>query len=686
MIVFKNFSFRNAVVYDSFEADLSSSGVVLIVGENRNTGGSNGAGKSLPWSILRNILFGSTERGSRKDDLVKGKNYECHLSFSKDGDDYDLHQYRSHRIHKNKYVIVKNGKDITPRGIVDSEKLIREIIGMSEDEFSSSVHLTGNSVHVLISGSRSDRLNYLSSIFDLSAYDEVRSVIKEDLDIIKGKIAVLSDKTSLYDQLSSDRKKINLPSLKKELSKLEVKLSKLRYKEHMLNRQYVKAQRLEELRKKVFSKEVESVEKLESEVISVRSNLDSISEEMSVLESKVKNNERYRELEDLIKEKEKERDRLSEELRKKYPNVRGSYYETRYHFWRYCYNYLSKQVMNLEKRCPVCGHLMNNHLFTTTMVYSKKQFSSFLDRKLKAEKQREEKKKIEDLDNEIKRLGFKLLHIDFDGDADLKYEELKRKRNKLTNKLYNLTDKLSEAKIRDEVNNEINSLLEEIGELSPSDILSELEKVKGEVSEVQSRVHYLKTEINKAESLDEKLKEMESMIEDLKALKRRESLFSFLYRIYSPNGLKLERLKSIVNDLSSNINYYSSFLFSDLKFNLSCDSHGIDFIASNGDGKGFDVQFMSGGEKKRLTISLLLSSREMMSPSKRTNLLILDEIDSNMDSIGKDYISRFLIPELRKSISSVFVITHSHDLLDRSVYDQVWTVIREGDNSYMIKE
>jgi len=95
------------------------------VGENKDTGGSNGAGKSTPFNVLVENLRSSTPLGLKKDELVKrGGNFHSHVVFEKDKNEFVVDRYRQHDEHGDAVHIHKNGEPIhhPTRKITENEK------------------------------------------------------------------------------------------------------------------------------------------------------------------------------------------------------------------------------------------------------------------------------------------------------------------------------------------------------------------------------------------------------------------------------------------------------------------------------------------------------------------------------------------------------------------------------------
>ena len=174
------------------ELPLENQGVVLIVGENLDEGGSNGSAKSTLFEAFSHTCTGTTAKGMRKNELLNLKNPKNlfhELSFSKNNHDYIVRQYRAHSKFGNKIEVIKDGVDVTPVSSVKhrdiAQDYIMECIGFSPDEFTGSLYLSQEFNHAMISGTPKERGQYLSSYFGLSSLDTSITVVKKRMNGIQ---------------------------------------------------------------------------------------------------------------------------------------------------------------------------------------------------------------------------------------------------------------------------------------------------------------------------------------------------------------------------------------------------------------------------------------------------------------------------------------------------------------------
>jgi DNA repair exonuclease SbcCD ATPase subunit len=149
--------------------------------------------------------------------------------------------------------------------------------------------------------------------------------------------------------------------------------------------------------------------------------------------------------------------------------------------------------------------------------------------------------------------------------------------------------------------------------------------------------------------------------------------------IYSAKGLKIQRMQSFAQSMERVLNQYSSLCFHEpFKFNLNVGPNQFDIIATSGRGKKIsvrDIRQLSGAESRSMVILIALAVRFMLPAHARTNIMILDEIDSGMDEEGRNQFINMFLPELNKVVPHIIVIT---PLMDEYPDARNITVVKEG--------
>jgi len=157
--------------------------------------------------------------------------------------------------------------------------------------------------------------------------------------------------------------------------------------------------------------------------------------------------------------------------------------------------------------------------------------------------------------------------------------------------------------------------------------------------------------------LKKRLRKLREQLKEALFIERRFRVLTDIYKAYGPKGLKYKHIRKLANILTRRLNYYASFLFSTkIQFSVSPKENAIEFMYEKQGGRKGDIRTMSSGEKRRLTLALIPSLMGIIPKNKRTNMLILDEVDSNVDAIGRALMDKF-IPKLKKMFETIFVVS-----------------------------
>jgi len=144
--------------------------------------------------------------------------------------------------------------------------------------------------------------------------------------------------------------------------------------------------------------------------------------------------------------------------------------------------------------------------------------------------------------------------------------------------------------------------------------------------------------------------------------------------------LKQRKRHAILENLLTRLQQYAPLLFdphAGISFGMSENEDSVGFMCHREGYEPYDIRTMSGGEKSRITIALLFTLPLMVSPRKRSNMLILDEVDSALDAQGKEMLTHSVFPTLRKLFPTIFFISHNNDI-NEGAFDQVWNVRRKN--------
>lgn len=219
--------------------------------------------------------------------------------------------------------------------------------------------------------------------------------------------------------------------------------------------------------------------------------------------------------------------------------------------------------------------------------------------------------------------------------------------NNLKNNISDFTDKLKQSKnVLLDLNSKYETLNKKLSESnykleSYKELKSKLEfdikTLESSIKELDNKILYI---INNKENIANKIKIVNKM-------------FSIASRDFR-GFLLLEVIRYIDNRAKE----YSKLIFNNELVEFKLDGNNI-YIAYNGK----EYEGLSGGEKQKIDLIVQFSIRDMLSKflNFSSNILVLDEIFDNLDSLGCDKVVNMIITTMT-DIDSVYIITHHSDI------------------------
>lgn len=208
--------------------------------------------------------------------------------------------------------------------------------------------------------------------------------------------------------------------------------------------------------------------------------------------------------------------------------------------------------------------------------------------------------------------------------------------------------------------------------------LKAIQKQSNEIRELQyARERYV--------VLEQQVIELNAELEKRKPLLEKREVFEHLVKAYSKQGLKLHAAGQVVSTLEQKMNEYAPLIYSEgITFQIKTVPQGLTCMAIRSNGQPpCDVSLLSGSETNCFRLLFMISMLSIVSPSRRTNFVVLDEADSAMSEPSRrKYIEDF-IPTLRTVVPHVFVITPA----DPNKYpdSEHWTVIKQKGKSKIMR-
>lgn len=261
MIQFKLLTIKNFLSFgaDPTEIPLDQPGTTLILGEDldntANGIGANGVGKTVIINALTYGVYDKAVSNISKDNLVNNINkrhMEVTVEFSKDGNDYRIHRVRKSKNYAagNYVELYENGQDITPDSVVNTNKLIEQIIGLPYELFVRIVVFSATHVPFLDLPIRSqtgpNQTDIIEELFDLKTLSEKSSVLNEQRKEIETEIKMEMARVSILED-ECKRHNIQLVNAKQRVltweDTTETEIYRLRAKLDQLKQVNVEEQR-----------------------------------------------------------------------------------------------------------------------------------------------------------------------------------------------------------------------------------------------------------------------------------------------------------------------------------------------------------------------------------------------------------------------------------------------------------
>lgn len=399
MLELKEIALKNVVLFEDVKFSVvDNNGLVVINGLNLDSHepeNTNGAGKSLLWSALPNALFEasplSAKKVNKKDMLDESKSS---ITLGYKGVNDSEYQYTQQA---SKYVVIEDGKDLGIGKQEVAKKKLNATFPMTQEEFYSTCYIQNLKPLAFQHSTDSDRLKFLTDMFDLHIFDHIRKEVHEKLKSIKDAEVEFKTLSSQLDEVLRNQTKLEESQIsKKKLAKLEAKQETLK---KAIKKLLKEQQKLEDLRDKV-----EKAAKLEKERNKLKAKLPKT-------KGLVKGNKK------LIKQLDK------------YEN-----YEEAYDDYKRAAKDTVKKLKELEE---VLGDKVNADLDQIRSRYEEaEEEQENLEKQLS--NSQELSSQIEDLESEIKKLQKKLdkLGVDtsksFDKDDLVMYKQTIRMYDKLS--------------------------------------------------------------------------------------------------------------------------------------------------------------------------------------------------------------------------------------------------------------
>jgi DNA repair exonuclease SbcCD ATPase subunit len=282
----------------------------------------------------------------------------------------------------------------------------------------------------------------------------------------------------------------------------------------------------------------------------------------------------------------------------------------------------------------------------------------------------------------------------------LSVKKLKDKLDKIEDKSDVLEDKKESSNENIIKYNQVKKQIKKSG-LDIKDIDSTKKKLKNDIElhrndvsiltkkmdKISDKLGVIKSELARYSNLKDEINGYEKKLKKEKKLIKKQRLYKGLEQAYGPRGLKLSKVKLIVDTFQARLPEFTERLFTEIgiKFNIKSGDKSLGFEVKRPSRDAFDIRGLSGGEANRMNIALMFMVMFSMPVEKSTNLVILDEVDRNLDAIGRESLVNSLIPILKSKVETLLVISHNSDVSQSQSFDKTWIFEKKKGISKLVR-
>ena len=567
-------------------------GLFSIEGINyTETNSTNGCGKSTLISALFWALTGSSLTNEvLADEVVNLKtNKNCRVSvyIETEKDEIKVTRVRKDVDKGNNLILEINGQDLSCHKVADTQDRINKLIKIPFDLLRNTIIMTSGMESAFSGLTPQQRINTLESIRDYSIWEKIRDEANRDIKVYNTEISnnnaeinTIEGSISVYNRM--------IESTKEKCANLIASFDKNKITE-TINTLISEMKEIDEL----VTKKQDEIDNFDRGIFNDKD----IKDQMTKL---------IEDSNQLKLQKQEKKNKAEWEIKE-----------------------LNFSVSNIERdisvinkwftndTCPTCGRKLDR---TQEEIESKNNELAQLKTK-KAEKEAEVEKKTTELNDNVSD------NIDVVLEANRKkYSELQKQ----------LDDGQQQERER---NNQYQMLLNQLSSLKrdKDNKQAEIDKLNLSLNSYDSQISGFNTDIasytEEIRKLTENKADLEKANSQLEAKKR---LSDFYYKLLGAKGeLRPYLLSKDIAYLNNKMQSYINRFFKNTEVALLLNNAAID-IKIQADGVTKSISSLSGGEKKRVDISIQLALYDLIQTVSQSkfNLLCLDEIESQLDPIG----------------------------------------------------
>jgi DNA repair exonuclease SbcCD ATPase subunit len=664
-----------AMWQDSGNVRLDEPGITFVRGNNLDAGGQpNGSGKSSLFNAMWALNFNDHQLATKKRSLKQIARPDTSIAMSVDCDQ----QHVVARMLETALAVTVDGSKVESRVKGHDRDRLLGLMNTTQELWSSTVHVNGIASNPLVRGTSAQRCQFLERAFDLDRWAAKHAQIGDklatfkraqtDLDLAKSDLSALprgnlANKEAELEQASELATKYS--SLMGELGE-RLAVAKSLPPKPARNEHYY-ASKIKDLERAVAStSNYREKHRIWSESYDRKMAL------MEELREYPKSTEPAEDVEELKEKVRKSADRveLAVDVRAGLDQVRqwhklarriASDHGIRYGDLAELHALCRSWIRNLrdgDTSCPVCGGKFQKRVSSADLRQLEKLVAELPSGDLGRFR--------EDVDLQAVRSKHASL---------VKRLELARtsaanaaNRSRIIDHLKNLVvvdkpTKPTTAEVDRHTLEKYRSLL--------ADARSWRNREEENLEELQARrlaaetkfrsnlgtASKLEREIGELRSVQRERKRLEHRVEELEREVSLQPAYKSLHAAYSPTGMRLWLLSELLEALVQGLNNSNVGTRDRISFGYKLGrNRDLSLTASNIKGT-FDVRMLSGAEGNLFCLNLLTVLLPMLPSRRRSNMLILDELDSNCSTYVAHMIAREYLPRLAKTVGTLMVVT-----------------------------
>ena len=680
----------------------------------------NYVGKSLLPSSLTTMLTYAPPMAQKKKsakELVFNKSHLT-LELQNNKDNWKIEQFAKAK--SVKYNIHLNGVDQKAVKINVAQEFIHKAVPLSEDHIFSQLYISSFRPSVMLYGQPSARLNYFEQIFDLRIYDQLRKAVLKDLQTVDQNFTKFKLLSSQKDELTPNLEKnvgkrlkviklrhqelLNTYAISQKAAQKLIEYVTLAEQLHSSDTYDLLKTRQKSLSKKINKLKLKVAEQQKYNA-----------EAKAAQQQKKKRHKILARLKQMQAFPNAKQDLTTTQLfRQKYQKQIQQYNQYEAYIEKYnaiakehltatltvepekiqeklttlSYRLKQKRKLKPGKPCPLCEQKISKHLqhdlqtLQKTVSKTKRTLKKAKTLAFIQKMQNKLPKDVLELDighthRKMQRVRNKESQLTAEAEQHELRKELKAELKKLPKTRVKAVKTIDyEAKLEKAQNSlyqtkEDIKLLDKLAGSSLYKKYSSLKEAKVALEIEKNTIATLAPRLQKIADLQQSLgqkqssylhakKHLDNLESELNTLEKSladKEVLQALSLAYSAKGIRLLQIQSLAEAYIQTMNQFSTHIYSmPVKFSAEVGPGMFNIMCERGKLHS-DVKYLSGAESRQFLALSALTFCSLMPNHLRSNLLILDEIESGSSPVNvKKFANDFLV-FARDYVQNIVVIT-----------------------------